>query len=148
MKRKALLLAIGALLAAGPVAAAEEGPTQQELVAMIEALNRRNELLEKRLAQLEARVEAAGGPELSREQVRTLVEEMLAEAREAMTPGWMENLTFFGDFRLRYEYRRFAESTGGRNDDEGRAVPSPRRRQEDVAAGGPGSRLSDCQRRR
>jgi len=121
MKHKALLLAIGALLAAGPVAAAEEGPTRQELVAMIEALNKRNELLEKRLAQLEARVEAAGGPELSREQVRTLVEKMLADTREAMTPGWMENLTFFGDLRLRYEYRRWAESTGGRRDDEGRA---------------------------
>jgi len=122
MSPRVVLLTMGLLLAVGTVAAAEEGPTRQELLAMIQALKKRNELLEQRFADLEARVvQGAGGPELSRDQVRALVEEMLAEARDAMRPGWMENLTFFGDFRLRYEYRRWAESTGGRNDDEGRA---------------------------
>ena len=122
MNHNVTLLAVAVLVAAATMAAAEEGPTRQDLLTMIQALKHRNELLEKRLAQLEARVaEAGGGPELSREQVRALVEKMMEESRDAMKPGWMENLTFFGDFRLRYEYRRWAESTGGRHDDEGRA---------------------------
>ena len=121
MNRNAILLTVALLLASPAIAAAEEGPTRQELLEMIQALKKRNELLEQRLADLEARVAQAAGPELSRDQVRALVEEMLADARQAMTPGWMENLTFFGDLRLRYDYRRWAESTGGRNDDEGRA---------------------------
>jgi len=121
MKAWFLLLTVGLLLVGGAVALAEEGPTRHELLSMIEALKKRNALLEQRLAALEARVAHGAGPELSREQVRALVEKMLAEARDTMTPGWMEDLTFFGDFRLRYEFRRFAESAGGRNDDEGRA---------------------------
>jgi len=121
MNRNAILLTMALLLASPAIAAAEEGPTRQELLEMIQALKKRNELLEQRLADLEARVAEAAGPELSRDQVRALVEQMLADARQAMTPGWMENLTFFGDLRLRYDYRRWAESTGGRHDDEGRA---------------------------
>jgi hypothetical protein len=62
MNHNITLLAVAVLVAAGTMAAAEEGPTRQDLLTMIQALKHRNELLEKRLAQLEARVaEAAGG---------------------------------------------------------------------------------------
>jgi hypothetical protein len=62
MNHNITLLAVAVLVAAGTMAAAEEGPTRQDLLTMIQALKYRNELLEKRLAQLEARVaEAAGG---------------------------------------------------------------------------------------
>ncbi len=109
MSHRVVLLTMGLSLAVGTVVTAEEGPTRQELLAMIQALKKRNELLEQRFADLEARVvQGAGGPELSRDQVRALVEKMMEESRDAMRPGWMENLTFSGDLRLRYQWRHRA----------------------------------------
>jgi hypothetical protein len=57
---------------------------------------------------------------MSREEVRAMVEQMMKETKGQWQPAWLENLTFSGDLRLRYEYLRFAESTGGRRDDDDR----------------------------
>ncbi len=82
-----------------------------DVSAQIGALKESIIVLENKVATLE-----------TQEQTRRIIEEMLAEADPSKDlPSWLENLTFFGDLRLRYEYRQFAESTGGRRDDEGRA---------------------------
>lgn len=114
-----LLLAF-ACAAAEPAATAppSEKAGAEDLLTTIEALKQRNRDLERRLTELEARIgEGTDVQRLRREEVRMLVEQALAESKSMFAPGWLENLKFGGDLRLRYEYRRRAAE---QRDDDGR----------------------------
>jgi len=88
---------------------------------MIQALRRRNKSLERRLTDLEAKAGlGAETQRLRREEVRLIVEEMFADAKQAMVPGWLQNLTFSGDLRLRYEGRNRSDPDTGDHDKRGR----------------------------
>ncbi len=103
------------------VPASEGPPSAEKMMDTIEALRARLRDQERRLAAMEAKTAALADEKAYREELRGIVEEILTDKDLAASwPAWMENLTFYGDFRLRYEYRQFAESRGA-NDDEGRA---------------------------
>jgi len=104
-----ILVAGLAVMACGTrrATAQQTGDVSSQITSLKESMT----LLENKIATLE-----------SRQQTRKVIEEILAEGDFGRDmPSWIENLTFYGDLRLRYEYRRRAESTGGRRDDEGRA---------------------------
>jgi len=97
------------LAACGEREAAAQGAA--DVTSQIAALKESIIVLENKVATLE-----------TQEQTHKIIEEILADGDFGRDmPSWIENLTFYGDLRLRYEYRGWAESTGGRHDDEGRA---------------------------
>ncbi len=94
----------------------------EDVKATLEALQQRIKEQDRRLAELEAR-EATSKNAVTKDDVRKVVEEMYADAskRGSSLPKWAENLTFSGDFRLRYEnlsydFRDTAATPGDRKD--------------------------------
>jgi hypothetical protein len=83
-------------------AAAENG---EDLHVVIQALQERVEAQDRRIADLEAKLAATqDDPSDQKEQIRQVIREMKADKKEGLGgPSWLENLTFFGDLRLRYE---------------------------------------------
>ena len=71
-----------------------------------------------------ARLEDQQSMEQQREEIMKVVREMHMDAGEqGALPGWMEGLTFFGDFRLRYQHDKWtnaADNTANRKN-RGRA---------------------------
>lgn len=122
MSRSRLASACILLLLAVTLATAESPPAppaQDDLQTAVEALKQRNRDLERRLTELEAKTGEGADPQRQRrEEVKMIVEQMLADAKGAMVPGWLDNLKFGGDLRLRYEYRRKAAE---QQDDQGLA---------------------------
>ena len=113
------MMGAGILMLAIAAAAAEAPP--DDLATAVEALKQRNRDLERRLADLEAKV--GGGAQAqraSREEIKMLIDQTLAENKKLFRPDWMENLKFSGDLRLRYEYRHRTDAKGFDNDERGR----------------------------
>jgi hypothetical protein len=108
MSRLAVLAAGAVFLAASTTAAWAEGPaTQDDLQQSVQALKERNRDLERRLADLEGKM--SSNPEAiktQQDQIRAMVEDAMSKSKPQAGPaGWLDNLTFSGDMRLRYEYR-------------------------------------------
>lgn len=107
------------LLALAATSRAEEAAAPVDLSQSVDALKQRNRDLERRLADLESKMgEGADAQRLRREEVRMIVEQMIGEAKSGMVPGWLSDLKFAGDLRLRYEYRD--RSGAPQRDDRGR----------------------------
>jgi hypothetical protein len=108
------MLAAGFLVLAAAAAAATAeapAPVPEDVTTTIEALKARNRDLERRLTDLESKVgESAEMQRLRREEVKALIDQTLAESRQMLAPGWLDNLKFSGDLRLRYEYRDRTDS--------------------------------------
>ena len=80
--------------------------SDDDLKMSVETLKARNQDLERRLTELEARLgEGAGAQRASREEINALVKQAMADAKQQWSLGWLDNLKFSGDLRLRYEYR-------------------------------------------
>jgi hypothetical protein len=108
MYRLAVLAAGAVFLAASTTAAWAEGPaTQDDLQQSVQALKERNRDLERRLSELEGKL--SSNPEAiknQQDQIRAMVEDAMSKSKpQAGAAGWLDNLTFSGDMRLRYEYR-------------------------------------------
>jgi len=107
MLRKGLLGA-GLLMMVAVTAAMAQAPASEndDLMMSVEALKTRNRDLERRLTELEARMgEGADTQRLRREEINTLINQAMADSKDKFAPGWLDNLKFSGDLRLRYEHR-------------------------------------------
>ncbi len=94
--------AIGALLAVACLGSAgfagEVEQLRMELEEMKQTIQRQGELIDK--------LSAKDVDRIHKEEMAKLMEEILADAEmQPALPSWLENLTFFGDFRLRYEHQ-------------------------------------------
>jgi len=105
MRHRGMLMAGVLLLAVAAAAGAEEkAPADEDVKTTIEALKARNRDLEKRLTDLEGKIgEGAEAQRVRREEVRMMIDKAMLDSKDKFAPGWLENLKFGGDFRLRYE---------------------------------------------
>ncbi len=122
MTRACLLAAtyLGVLAGMGiPEARADEAPpTVEELVETVKQLRDHVREQDHRIASLEAAQSVDARRKRYREELEQVVEEILADKDVgAEVPGWLENLTFHADLRLRYEYRRRTRENPGEGDD-------------------------------
>lgn len=95
---------------AGPVAA----QTNEELMQAMQRMQQRMEQQDARIAELEGMV----GDDATDAQSQAVLDAVLAdlEDRGYAGPAWAENLDFYGDFRLRFEY--FCNSAEKPNDED------------------------------
>jgi len=95
--RKCLKLVVGLVVLYSATALAEP-TTMDEMKATIDALQAKLQAQQSRLDQLETRVDQDMRLEMAQ-----VAKELAADAaKQSAAPTWLENLTFFGDFRLRY----------------------------------------------
>ena len=93
--RKSLGPILGMTILLAACGALAESPTVEEMQATIENLK-------TRLAALESQV--AKQASVSQEETRRIMKEVQADAASrSAAPGWLENLKFLGDLRLRYQ---------------------------------------------
>jgi len=91
-----LMLGLLALVLVGAVAT---DAMAQDDATRVKALEQRVQMLEKKL-------NSEYLQQVNRDQVAAILEEMNADAAgQGALPKWMENLSFYGDLRLRYEAR-------------------------------------------
>ncbi|MBN1556073.1 MAG: putative porin [Phycisphaerae bacterium] len=111
MYRKTMLIGCvfaAVLLSASPLSA---GENIEDLKEQVRRLNQR---LEK--------IESEKTRRIEKEELAGLMKEILDEAQATPAlPDWMRNLTFYGDFRLRFEHQTFQGRQGG-----GTTVANPR----------------------
>ncbi len=88
--------------------------TPEQLEATVRRLNERLASQERRIAELEANQQGNPTPQ-QRQEFLALYKELQADARQRSTPGWLENVTFFGDLRLRYHFASFSNGSHEQN---------------------------------
>jgi len=110
--RTRIAVAVICLLAGWTATRAEDVAPPQDVASTVEALKQRNRDLERRMADLEAKMgEGADVQRMRREEIKAVAQEVLADAKTQMAmPGWLDNLKFGGDMRLRYEVRQFNDN--------------------------------------
>lgn len=100
------------------VATATHVAADEDLGATVKILNARVTAQDQRIAELEARQTGGLSPQEQRNFLKLYKELQADAANHSTMPAWMENLTFFGDFRLRYQGEGFS---GRRKEDRHRA---------------------------
>ncbi len=99
-----LLMMFGAVVPVASTARAADKP-EQDLGALIQALNERLETQEKKISTLESKLTDEALQAARHEEIAKIMSEMRADAsRRDSLPQWLDNLKFFGDFRLRFEH--------------------------------------------
>jgi hypothetical protein len=100
----AAFLIIGAVVLSGAVVLGAEEPPR-DVAGMLNALTERLEAQDKKISQLETKLTDEALQASRHEDIAKIMSEMRADAgqRDAL-PKWLDNLKFFGDMRLRYEY--------------------------------------------
>ena len=89
------------LMFAAPAAAADK---DEDVAALLQDMQKQMAAQDKRIAELEARLTDKKIREARREEILAVIEEINADANgRTSQPKWMEDLTFYGDFRLRYQ---------------------------------------------
>lgn len=104
-----LVLCLGSLAAAA---------TPEEREAAFKRLEQRMIAQDAKIAQLSADIAKLKGElngqdrkKIYREEIRAVVKEMRADAKERSVPKWLDNLTFNGDLRLRYHLQKSDDHT-------------------------------------
>lgn len=111
---------LGAVLLAAIVAAplsalGEQQASDQDVSKMLRQMHDRMAQQDKRIAELEARLTDKKLREVRRGEMMLLLKEMNADAaNRTALPQWMENLTFYGDLRLRYQAECWDDDTGSK----------------------------------
>ena len=109
-----MLLVVALPLVAGSVA---NGATPEENDAALKRMERRITAQDKKIAgqakelnRLRAAQQksSATDTEARRDEIRRMIKEMKADAGQPVVFEWLENLTFYGDLRLRYHYACFS----------------------------------------
>jgi len=101
MTKRVLMIALGITVANAVTASAA---TPEELEATIGKLEQRIEQQDKRIAELEAAPDRLKDQQSHREAIREVLKGMNEDAQKrSEMPGWLENLKFYGDLRLRYQ---------------------------------------------
>ena len=116
------LLGAGLLMLVAVTSAMAQAPASEDndLKMSLEAIKARNQDLERRLTELEARLgEGADVQRVRREEINALIKQAMADSKDKFAPGWLDNLKFNGDLRLRYEYRDKTSDT--KRDERARA---------------------------
>ena len=91
----------------------------EERDAAIRRLEQRVAEQDKEIGKLKSRLSDEGVERARREEISQIMKELNADAsHRTVTPGWMENLTLYGDLRLRYHKSRL--SSGGQGENMGR----------------------------
>ena len=117
MKRFAASALSGWLLCLPALAPAQETKADPKADAKtIQALEKRLADQEKRLADLERQLSDNRLSQAQRDEIVKLVKELNADAaKQSALPGWMKDLNFAGDLRLRYQGQCFNDDTKTRN---------------------------------
>jgi hypothetical protein len=100
MKFKIIGVVLAVFMGFG-VALADDQPSLQDVVAQLQAMQQRIDALEGQL-DLAKSISAPTGP--SNDDIRAMIQEQMASAPGAV-PAWLDNLTFAGKLRMRYEWR-------------------------------------------
>jgi len=101
------------LLAASSPLVAAETVNDEDVAALLRDMQKQIAERSKRIASLEARLTDAGARQARREEILAVLDEINADAAgRTSLPAWMDNLTFYGDFRLRYEALCWSTHTG------------------------------------
>ncbi|MDP6635078.1 MAG: putative porin [Phycisphaerae bacterium] len=100
-----VLVMFGAVVLVAATATAADKP-EQDVSALIKALSERLEAQDKKISTLESKLTDEALQNARHEEIARIMSEMRQDAskRDAL-PQWLDNLTFFGDLRLRYEHR-------------------------------------------
>jgi hypothetical protein len=107
MRRAVLLVPAFVLVLAAGLHAEQPPPVADpDVQASLDVLKQRNKDLERRLGELEAKVgQSPEAQQLQLQEIQAAAEKAVANLKLPSQPGWLDNLTFSGDMRLRYEYR-------------------------------------------
>jgi len=99
-----VLVMFGALVFGAATATAEK-PQQEDVGALIKALTERLEAQDKKISSLESKLTDEALQTARQEEIAKIVSDMRQDAsKRGILPEWLENLRFYGDFRLRYEF--------------------------------------------
>jgi hypothetical protein len=118
MRQVVCLTPVLLALMGGVLYAQEAAPKADDVATTLEALKQRNKDLERRLADLEQKIgESPEGQQMRQQEIRAIAEKAVADMKPQLVSGigWLDNLKFSGDMRLRYEYR---DKTSDENRDE------------------------------
>jgi len=100
-----VLVMFGAVVLVAATATAADKP-EQDVSALIKALTERLEAQDKKISTLESRLTDEALQAARHDEIAKIMSEMRADAsKRDPLPQWLDNLTFFGDLRLRYEHR-------------------------------------------
>ena len=100
-----VLVMFGAVVLSATTVMAAAKP-DQDVSAMIKALTERLEAQDKKISTLELKLTDEALQASRHEDIAKIMSDMRADASERdALPQWLDNLTFFGDMRLRYEHR-------------------------------------------
>jgi hypothetical protein len=108
MRKIHTVIVVAAMLAFWGVANAQDAnqPSMKELLTTVEALKARLKDQGNRLAEVEGKT--AESQKVDKAELEKVIKELVADAnKKTAIPGWLDNLKFGGDFRLRYEYNGF-----------------------------------------
>ena len=98
------------LTLAAPAVAADK---DKGVAALLQDMQKRMAAQDKRIAELEARLTDKKIRAARREEILAVMEEINADANgRTSLPSWLDNLTFSGDLRLRYEALCWSTHTG------------------------------------
>jgi len=94
----------GAVVFVAATATAADKP-EQDVSALIKALTERLEAQDKKISTLETKLTDEALQAARQEEIAKIMSEMRQDAgKRDPLPQWLDNLTFFGDLRLRYEH--------------------------------------------
>ncbi|MDP6543301.1 MAG: putative porin [Phycisphaerae bacterium] len=99
-----VLVMFGAVVLVAATATAADKP-EQDVSALIKALTERLEAQDKKISKLETKLTDEALQAARHEEIAKIMSEMRQDAsKRDPLPQWLDNLTFFGDLRLRYEH--------------------------------------------
>jgi len=100
-----VLVMFGAVVLVAATATAADKP-EQDVSALIKALTERLETQDKKISTLESKLTDEALQAARHEEIAKIMSEMRQDAsKRDPLPQWLDNLTFLGDLRLRYEHR-------------------------------------------
>lgn len=92
-------LFLGVMAGQAPAAAEEEAG----MAARLKRLEQRLDQQEKVISELRSELENTKNKAVSREDLAEVAKELAADSKGHAVPGWLDNLKFYGDLRLRYQ---------------------------------------------
>jgi len=99
-----VLVMFGAIVLSAATAVAADKP-DQDVSALIKALTERLEAQDKKISAMESKLTDEALQASRHEEIAKIMSDMRADAStRTAVPQWLDNLKFFGDLRLRYEY--------------------------------------------
>ena len=100
-----VLVMFGAVVLVAATATAADKP-EQDVNVLIKALTERLEAQDKKISHLETKLTDEALQAARHEEIAKIMSEMRQDSsKRDPLPQWLDNLTFFGDLRLRYEHR-------------------------------------------